>query len=184
MTGAQGPDPLARLAKKKPREVRVSILLDDQLATDVAESTDAEFSAQSLHDRRPTVETEAALTAAKKTAERARKAADQNTVEFTFAGIGRDAWEALVADHPATSDQTQDAISRGGFLQWNPKTFPPAVVAACCASPVLDPVVVAGWWTDPAWSVADTDALFDAASEANLVRRVRDLGKGYGSTRS
>lgn len=54
---------------------------------------------------------------------------------FTFQALARGAARELIAEHPATEDQQKNAAAEGRRLQWNPDTYPPALIAASCISP-------------------------------------------------
>lgn len=54
---------------------------------------------------------------------------EASTLTFHLTSIGRRKWAGILADHPP---RKQD---KG--MGYNPETFPPAAVAACCTSPAL-----------------------------------------------
>jgi hypothetical protein len=60
--------------------------------------------------------------------------AAESEVVFTFEGLGRGAWAKLIASHPPRTDDEQDSYG-GTKLPYNPETFPPALMAACCVEP-------------------------------------------------
>lgn len=94
--------------------------------------------------------------------------AAESTETFVFESIGRGWHELLLADHPATAEQ-QAEMPEGRRLRWNPETFEPALLAACCVEPVelhsdidqdgrlVDQGAVAEWaeirrdWNDGQW---------------------------------
>lgn len=72
-------------------------------------------------------------------AERIRGLAEQaeaSEVEFVFRGIGNKPYSDLVAAHPPTPEQLQQFRDlRLGMLEFNPETFPIALMAASLESP-------------------------------------------------
>lgn len=60
--------------------------------------------------------------------------AAESEVTFTFQGLGRGTWAKLIADHPPRTDHESDGYG-GEKLPYNPETFPPALLAACCVEP-------------------------------------------------
>lgn len=54
-------------------------------------------------------------------------------VEFRFRGLGRKAFTDLIAAHPVTPEQQEQAGDVD--LPWNVETFPPALVALTCVEP-------------------------------------------------
>lgn len=78
-------------------------------------------------------------------------------VEFVFRAMGRKAWRDLVAGHPPTPEQ------RKAGADFNPATFPPAAMAACCIDPVgVDFDELAQLVTESQW-----DQLWIACHTAN-----------------
>lgn len=70
---------------------------------------------------------------------------------FTFEALSRGTARELVAEHPATEDQQKEAAAEGRRLQWNPDTYPPALIAASCITPRLtveDAVEIWDGWSD------------------------------------
>lgn len=60
---------------------------------------------------------------------------DDAAITFRFRAIGRQRKADLVAAHPPTDEQQQEARDNDIRYLWNPKTFPPALVAASCYEP-------------------------------------------------
>jgi hypothetical protein len=54
-------------------------------------------------------------------------------VTFTFQGLGQGRFAKLQAQHPATAENKQQLGT--DELEWNPETFPPALMAASCIAP-------------------------------------------------
>lgn len=86
---------------------------------------------------------------------------EKTTIEFTFKGIGRKAFNTLVEEH-----QSQE--NKG---EWDPETFPPALIAASCADPAMTPDEAKLLWDDEAWSVQELDQLFTGALKVNAALR-------------
>lgn len=91
-----------------------------------------------------------------------------------FEAIPADQFDELERQHkPEPADV-------GRFL-WNPRTFPPALVAASLVEPVLPESDVRRIWASPAWSKGDRAMLFSAAYEVNTTSQdLVDMGKGFG----
>jgi hypothetical protein len=53
--------------------------------------------------------------------------------EFTFQGLGQGQFAKLQAAHPATAENKKTLGTDD--LEWNPDTFPPALMAASCIAP-------------------------------------------------
>ena len=118
----------------------------------------------------------------------ARTEAAEHTVVFRMRSISRPAMAALRLAHPPTKQQREDyrkaQVQAGipgrerGELTYNPDTFPPAVVAACCAEPEMTYEEALEIWEDPEWNEAELAALFQAAMTVNMTARRVDLGEG------
>lgn len=108
-------------------------------------------------------------------AEEAEEAAADLIVPFVFRSMGREAFEDLVSAHKPTrkqkDDYRQELIARGvpanEELPYDPDTFPPALIAACLASPKLTEDEAKELWDDPAWSQAELSLLLQAAQAVN-----------------
>lgn len=104
-----------------------------------------------------------------------RAEAAEKTATFTFKSISTDRYERLVAVHVPTAEQRADAKRQGGSLAFNPKTFPPALVAACAVEPSMTAVQAINLWEDDEWSKADLEAMFTAALGCCVFRPQVDL---------
>jgi hypothetical protein len=164
--------------RKKPMVKRVPIVLDP----DAAEALEDAQSAYELAKLR----LEAApkdgarlddLDHAANAVEEAKERAAAETVVFVFQAIGRIAWDELVTAHRPTDKQRTDHRRTGGQgeLEWNPETFPPALVAASLVEPALSSDDVRALWDDSRWNLAELMALFTAAVAVNQQRRLVDL---------
>jgi hypothetical protein len=100
--------------------------------------------------------------------------ADADSVLLVFEGLPRDAFHALLDEHqPGDGDKGKD---------YNPKTFPPALIAATCVDPGFDSAEQVAELIE-AWNVTEREALFSVAMSSCLATRVADWGKGFAATR-
>jgi multidrug efflux pump subunit AcrA (membrane-fusion protein) len=179
-----------RLKKRKKARVKeLSLLLDPE----VGEERDA--AKKALRDaevRRSALKREgASLTQANKDVkaaeadlEAAEEALRDATAVFKFSSIGRIKMEELLEAHEPTEKQIQEAKAEGVTeLQYNPSTFPQALIAASCIEPNLTEEQVEEIWDDESWNTNELVALFQVAQEVNQYVRTVDLGKGSGQTR-
>jgi hypothetical protein len=96
----------------------------------------------------------------------AREAAAEASVLFELTALSRNAYAALVAEHPALD----------GY-RWNPDTFPRALLKASITSPEPTDDLVDEICDD--WELAEYNALVLTAENLNVTRRQVDLGKGF-----
>jgi hypothetical protein len=71
-------------------------------------------------------------------AERIEELAEQARAserEFVFAGVGRKKFSDIAALHPPTKEQKDQAEEAGITREWNPETFPAALMAVSLVSP-------------------------------------------------
>lgn len=155
---------------KKPQTKIVTILLDSDVL-------DAYEKAQA-HLSEATAETRAGLEA--ELAE-AKTALAESTVQLKFQSIGRKRYEDLVADHPATKEQNEQALKETQQeAPYNLDTFPPALIRASILEPELTEEDIADIYDN--WNNAELMELFLAALEVNTQRRTVDLGNVFGPT--
>lgn len=119
-------DILDVIKRAKPREHTVQVCLagDDaaeveRLERELATLADA-WEPTSLGDKHPGEKAAKQIAAI-------RTRMQKSVVEFRFRALGATAWSDLVAAHPGESKQEA----------WNVKTFPIALLAACCVDPVM-----------------------------------------------
>ncbi|MFW3474464.1 hypothetical protein ACN24M_24680 [Streptomyces microflavus] len=164
------PDIKALLAKARPREGSVTILLDGQIAGEI-ERLEAELLTVS-EDWQPSDLTE--QHPGRKVSEqiaKLRKQAKASEGAFRFRYIGDEAYSSLLAAHPSKDPQE-------GF---DSVTFPRALIAASCVDPVMTEddvkalfeVVTQGQIKalfDTAWDVHNSNGLvpFSLAASALL----------------
>lgn len=122
-----------------------------------------------------------------------RQDATGKTMELTFRSIGREPWEKLIEDHPATDEQQQVALdeqlkrgvppTRCERLRWNYDLFPPAAIAACCVDPADVTLEEATeWWTSEKWSADELTKVMAACIAVNESSGTAEWGKGSAAT--
>lgn len=162
--------PLDRLvSRKKPIVTHFDLLMED-VEKPVEISADA-----SKEERKAWEQTWSAYEVAVKEA----------TERFSFRSLGRKPYDELVFAHPPTEEQRARAKKQGADEpDFNPDTFPPALLAASCIS---HDHTIEQWQSicdgdddEGAWNMGEVTALFLTALEANQTRRVAVLGKGSG----
>jgi hypothetical protein len=103
-------------------------------------------------------------------AEQIRAAEDEarlSQVVFRFEGLGRGAFAKLQAEHPPTDAQLETV---GRDLEFNPETFPPALMAATCVAPEELRGNVAEWTEiNDGWNLGQTQRIWGACLAANMV---------------
>lgn len=121
---------------------------------------------------------------------------DVPTITFNLAAIGAQAAEDLIREHPADDEQiaqheevrkleNEQLIATGSrervpALQWNPITFPPALIAASVETIVVTgengrtidgaevtPEVIAKVINGPSWSITDQQTLIMVCNTLN-----------------
>lgn len=177
------PATLDHLRKKKPMERLVPIYLDDEPVNhynDVAQRCER---ARMRHDASRKKDGDDGSAAEYKRLqaelEDARAALEEVTVHVRFRSIGREAYEKLVRDHPATEQQEKEAQEQfGQSAPFNHETFAPALIAASAVEPQITVDEAAGYFQE--WNDAEFAELYQGALDVNTRRRVADLGKGRG----
>lgn len=100
----------------------------------------------------------------------------ENSLKFTFRGIGMKRFDNLVEEHPPLDEQIEkmQAAGLGAMaLRFNPLTFAPALCQACLVEPEED---ITGYWDSEDWNGIELGELFNAALEANTTRRIIPSG--------
>ncbi|MGW6021272.1 hypothetical protein [Streptomyces sp. NPDC055099] len=105
---------------------------------------------------------------------------DNLSIELTFKALPRPILDGLIKRFPPTEAQAEDGDA------WNPETFPAALVAAAHIERDDERNAVEGMSEDDAqdlldsWPVAESNALFAAAWQAQQIVRTStvELGKG------
>jgi hypothetical protein len=98
------------------------------------------------------------------------EARESETV-FKFEGLGQGEFAVLQAAHPATEEVRKKlGLPEDQSLEWNPETFPPALMAASC----IEPLELKGnveEWTEiqQTWSNGQVNRLWGACLSANMM---------------
>lgn len=184
--------------KKQPVSVRVDIILESEAADRYNAAVQRVEEADSTRSLRPQdAEARSAFIEAQEEHTKAADLLEAATMTFVFKSLGRKAYEELQDAHLPTDEQKKDAKKKGmESLGWNPDTFPQALVAECGYIVIgkdadgkdellkLTSESVTEIWDDPDWNQAELMDLFMGALGANQSRRVSQLGKDFGRTRS
>ena len=81
-------------------------------------------------------------------------------MEVTIQAIGSKAYDDLVGEHPPAKGSKDDT--------WNTSTFPPALIAASMADPVMTVEQAEELWTSESWSRGELGGLFSAIVKLNV----------------
>jgi hypothetical protein len=153
-------------SRKKPMTKFVEILLDPD-ALDIYERAQERLG-------EATADTRAAI---QRDVDDARAAVIEATVTMKFQSLGRKRYEALIAEHPATEKQNEQALKETNTeAGYNLDTFPPALIQASCIEPELSLEDVQAIYDS--WNSAELMTLFFAALEVNTQRRTADFLSG------
>ncbi|MFJ4916055.1 hypothetical protein [Streptomyces sp. NPDC088726] len=120
------PDIKALLAKAKPRERAVKIMLDGALAGEIERlegellTVSEDWQPSDLAEQHPGREIAAQIAALRETAR-------ESEAEFRFRYIGDEAYSSLLAEHPSTDNNQA----------FDSESFPRALIAASCVDPVM-----------------------------------------------
>ncbi|MEU0171332.1 hypothetical protein ABZ214_38790 [Streptomyces iakyrus] len=109
----------------------------------------------------------------------AQAAFDEASLTLTFKALPRPVLDGLIKRFPPTEEQAEEGDA------WNPETFPAALIAAAHVERDAGGRVVEGLSEEEAlelldsWSVAESNALFAAAWQAQQISRAStvELGK-------
>jgi hypothetical protein len=170
--------------RKKPVVKKVIIALDGEKADEYneARSRYEELSEHLKDDPRNSI-LKADTAAAKESLDSLKEEIDGEYIEFIFRSVGRRRYEEIFEECPPTAKQKQDAVKAGeDEPQWNPETFPPAIIAASVVEPEMTEEDVYDMWESEDWNQAELTSLFLAALTVNAERKVVDLGKESGQT--
>ncbi|MEA2704261.1 MAG: hypothetical protein QOD63_2206 [Actinomycetota bacterium] len=173
------------LAAKRPNTATCPIALDSDVVQAHVEAQAAVDVARAVVEANSNSVSRSALAEAEEALEAAVAASEAATQVFAFVGLDGPSWDALVDAHPPTPEQ----IRRAKKLDqpkpnWDEDTFPAALIAACSSDPELTAEEAQELLAAPNMNAAETGGLFIAAHSASRTRRIPQLGKGSGSTRS
>ncbi len=139
------------LAKKKGVQKTVYIQIDGTMAGELEDLRERYVQAQiddersNEPDRAPAIKAEL---------EDMLEAAEETNIAFTFKAIGRARYDALVEGHKPNAKQQKDGA------QFNPETFPQALVAASCVDPEISKDQVDEMWASEEWGPGELLKLF------------------------
>lgn len=103
-----------------------------------------------------------------KQAEKQKKELEEHTLYFRFRSIGRVGLDDMLSEHAPTKQQIAKAREQGETdLQYNPDTFPVALIAASSYEPEMTLEEVQEMWDSPDWNTNELVLLFMKAQEAN-----------------
>lgn len=171
------------LTKKKPTTKTVRITLDNELAQQWHAAKGKVDAAKLAYARIASSDNEEQLRDAEAALEECEKLVEPATVEITLRSIGRPAYRALLDEHPPTDEQNKDSKRKGfGELNYNPDTFPQALVAACSLSPKMTLAEVQAIYSSNDYNDEELNTLTLAALTVNQTSEVVALGKGSGKT--
>ena len=169
-----------RLKKKQAATAKVILSMSDDVGAELEESENAFAMAQMNAMNNPEdTSLVAKLDQAKQALAEARDSAVADGVEFVFRSIGRKAYDRLVNEHPPSNKAKNEAEKQGEDpknLQWDPYTFPQALVAAAIIHPKLDLDSVEEIWESDDWNGNELQALFYTALSVQQKTRVVQLG--------
>lgn len=95
---------------------------------------------------------------------------------------GRQAYERLLENHPPTAEQNEKAKEdHKADAPYNPDTFAPALIAACCEDPAMTAEEADDLISE--WTLPEVMMIFSAAMEICSSSQVGSLGKGSGRTK-
>lgn len=181
------PATVDELRSRKPREMTVSVCLDEDLSAALEDAEQAVFLAVTPEQKK----------AAAQALDAARDAAEGSTVTMLVRSVGRKAYDDLVLANPPTPVQVARAQAdwlatvsaatamgeRPGQFEppdWDAEKFAPALIAACAVEPALTLEEATSLFDE--WCPAEVSALFTACVVVNTANRVVELGKGSGPT--
>ncbi len=148
------------IAKKRGVTKKATLQIDGEIAVEILELR-AQITIAEQFDRRHN-EPDTAPKLQEKLDEIVEQSRDTE-ITFTFKAIGRIAYDDLVSD-PANVP-SEDQKKEGA--QFNPETFPPALVAAAAVDPEISLEEAVEIFGDSEWNGAELQKLFFAALEVN-----------------
>lgn len=170
---------LARLRARQMPEYTL-VICDDQDAKQHLDETLRDLARCRMADAENGREYSDATAKAEAEVETAQEMFDCVAVELTFRALPRPILDGLIKRFPPTEAQAEDGDA------WNPETFPAALIAAAHIERDDEYNVVEGMSEEDAqdlldsWPVAESNALFAAAWQAQQIVRTStvELGKG------
>lgn len=86
---------------------------------------------------------------------------EEMSLTLLFKSISPRYYDSLVSQHQPTKEQAKEGAT------WNLETFPPALIAACSADPIISDEVAASLWDSEDWSRGELMDLFYAVAKLN-----------------
>jgi len=180
-------------SKKKPHYSEVAILMDpeigvkhDELTQELLKLEKRKLSLSSRKGQDKEKDLEKLLSDIEDLEDQiteAEKDMYDASVVFKFKSTGRRKMDDLLTENTPTGRQIEEAKQAGNpDLQYNPDTFPQALIAESCVDPELSKEEVQDLWEDDSWTTPELLALFTGAQDANQDFRVLDPKKGFGQT--
>jgi hypothetical protein len=168
--------------QKQPTRRKVTIIMDSDAAEEYREANQEWGMAQLMfpetsEDPRPE-KAQQEFNRVKARYEAAREEAERASITFKFQSIGRSAFKAMLDEYPPTDEQVAKAEKDGDQYDWDPETFPAALVAAASYEPNLTEENVREMWDSPDWSGAELNDLFVAALQCQNTSRLLEVGNG------
>lgn len=172
-------------SRKKPVVRSIRISLDQEHSESIEELENSIKRLTVRHRARPDDNlVEAQLDEAEKRISELYDLVRDNSVKFQFRSVGRKKYDRLLTEHPPEAQHIEAArkIDMKATLEFNPDTFPEALVAASLLEPPLSRADVADMFSSDDWNTAELALLFQTAMEANVSRNMVPLGNGSRGT--
>ncbi len=159
------------IKKKRGVTKKVPIQIDGEIAAEILELRAKITLAEQFDSKRNKPET--ALKLKKKLEELIERSRDTE-ITFIFKSLGRIVYDDLVElpEHQPSDEQKKEGA------QFNPDTFPPALVAAAAVDPEISIEEAVEIFGDSEWNGAELQKLFFAALEVNTETGDIPLSKG------
>jgi len=172
-------------SKKQPVRKTVWVAGDSELADEVAELETSLSREESVANVLPPESSrrEAVLQTIKekqKLLETKKAELESTAIKFVFQSIGRKRYEALLEANPPTDAQIEEQkkVDPKQSLEFNPETFPIALIIESLVEPDVDRDELRHWILNgEEWNTAEFMTLFMAALEANSTRKIINSGK-------
>lgn len=169
---------------KKPLEMRIPVYLDGEPIERLEKAREEVEALRTRHLALAGSPGEPAGADQLEAAEAERSAAEEavrdSTAWFVLRKIaprGRKRYEEMVAAHPPTPEQVEEAAKAGQERPpYNADTFAPALLSMTCVEPIFTLEEATELFDD--WTITEVTEIFSACLAVNTGRRTVDLGKG------
>ena len=166
---------MANIIKKKRGVTKKATLqIDGEIAVEILELR-AQIAIAEQFDRRHNEDDTAPKLQAK--LDQLIENSKDTEITFVFKAIGRIAYDKIVEDPANVPSEEQKKEG----AQFNPETFPPALVAAAAVDPEISVEEAVEIFGDSEWNGAELQKLFFAALEVNTETGDIPLSKGGSS---